>query len=517
AGLAKNSVELGNLVNQPVGELEDAGGFTDRHAGNRRGHEKNRALIERRHELFAQALEGNNRRGQDDRGGKQREPAEAQHEPHERPVDPDEETVDRIAGLRRDLAADEKGHEHGHKRHAEQGSKGHGKRLGEGQRLEEPALLRLEGENRNEADRDDEERKEQRTSDAARGGDDEVETLAAVRFAAVGLAEMIELLVGVFDHDDGGVDHGADGDGDAAERHDVRGQPQPVHGHESQHDGDGEGDDGHEGRAHMPKKNQADKGDDQTFLEQFFPQGRDGIADELAPVVGGNDFHAGGQGRGDLLQLFLHAVDDGERILAVAHDDDAADHLALAIQLGHAAAQVRTEVHRADIFDVNRRAVHRAERNIFNVGEALDVSAPTDVEFGRPDREDLAPNVVVRPADFVHHVGDGDTVGQELVRIEIDLVFLDEAADGRDLGHARHRLEGIAQMPVLNRAELGQVMFAGLVRQGVFVDPAHAGGVRADDGVDAFRQRAADGIEIFDHPRARPVDIGAVLEDDIDE
>ena len=34
----------------------------------------------------------------------------------------------------------------------------------------------------------------------------------------------LELLVDVLDHDDGGVDHGADGDGDAAERHDVRGQ-----------------------------------------------------------------------------------------------------------------------------------------------------------------------------------------------------------------------------------------------------------------------------------------------------
>ena len=32
----------------------------------------------------------------------------------------------------------------------------------------------------------------------------------------------LEVLVGVLDHDDDGVDHRADGDGDAAERHDVR-------------------------------------------------------------------------------------------------------------------------------------------------------------------------------------------------------------------------------------------------------------------------------------------------------
>ncbi len=38
-----------------------------------------------------------------------------------------------------------------------------------------------------------------------------------------------QVLVGVLDHDDGGVHHGADGDGDAAQTHDVGVDPQHVH------------------------------------------------------------------------------------------------------------------------------------------------------------------------------------------------------------------------------------------------------------------------------------------------
>ena len=47
--------------------------------------------------------------------------------------------------------------------------------------------------------------------------------------------------------------------------------------------------------------------------------------------------------------------------------------------------------------------------------------------------------------------------------------------------------------------------------------PADAGGVRAEAGRDALGQTAAQAAEVFEHAAARPVGIGAVLEDDIDE
>ena len=72
-------------------------------------------------------------------------------------------------------------------------------------------------------------------------------------------------------------------------------------------------------------------------------------------------------------------------------------------------------------------------------------------------------------------------------------------------------------MPILNGPQLGQVVFAALVHERVFKHPAHPRGIGADDGVDALRQRPAHGAQILNHPRARPVDVGAVLKNHIDE
>ena len=69
----------------------------------------------------------------------------------------------------------------------------------------------------------------------------------------------------------------------------------------------------------------------------------------MAAVVGRDDAHAFGQRRLDFLQLLFDAIDDGERVLAVAHHDDAADDFAFAVQFGDAAPDVRAEMHRADV------------------------------------------------------------------------------------------------------------------------------------------------------------------------
>ena len=64
-------------------------------------------------------------------------------------------------------------------------------------------------------------------------------------------------------------------------------------------------------------------------------------------------------------------------------------------------------------------------------------------------------------------------------------------------------------------ARVGEVQF--LRHHGVLVDPADAGGVRADRRRHAGRQPRRRAVEEFQHARARPVDVGAVLEDDVDE
>ena len=70
----------------------------------------------------------------------------------------------------------------------------------------------------------------------ARGDDTEAHTLLAWWQRTLPGAVALEVLVGVLDHDDRGVHHRADGDGDAAEAHDVRVQPHPLHRHHRDED-----------------------------------------------------------------------------------------------------------------------------------------------------------------------------------------------------------------------------------------------------------------------------------------
>ena len=110
-----------------------------------------------------------------------------------------------------------------------------------------------------------------------------------------------------------------------------------------------------------------------------------------------------------------------------------------------------------------------------------------------------------------------NVVGQQLVGIDLDLVLLLEAAEGRHFGDAFHALNPVAQVPVLEGAQVRQVVLAGLVHQRVLEAPAHAGGVRSQRRRDARRQRSRQALHVFQHPGARPVNVRAVLEDHIDK
>jgi hypothetical protein len=65
-----------------------------------------------------------------------------------------------------------------------------------------------------------------------------------------------------------------------------------------------------------------------------------------------------------------------------------------------------------------------------------------------------------------------------LAEFEHDLVLPHHAADRRDLGNVRHRLQLVLQEPVLQRAQLAGVHASAAIDQRVLVDPADAGRVQ---------------------------------------
>ena len=410
------------------------------------------------------------------------------------------------------MAADEITHEHRHQRHRQPGGGGHGVGLGEGERREQPALLCLQGEYRQEADGDDEQREEQRRPDfLGRAAHDLPAILVRDRFT-------LEMFVHVLDHDNGRVHHGADGDGDAAERHDVGVDALAVHHDKGDQDADRQHHDGDQRRAQVEQERHAHQRDDDEFLDERAGEVADRALDDPGAVVGGDDLHAFRQALFQAIEFLLHRLDGGERVLAIAHDDDAARHLALAVQLGDAAAHLRPEANLRDLFQADRRAGGGdAERDRAQVLQALHVAAHADHVLGLGHLDHRAARFLVALLDRHAHVRQRQAVGAQLRRVDDDLVLLDHAADRGDFGDARHGTQFVFQEPILQRAQLRQVVFAAAVHQCVLVHPAHAGGVRAERRFGRARQARDHLAQILEHARARPVDVGAIRKNDIDE
>ena len=336
-----------------------------------------------------------------------------------------------------------------------------------------------------------------------------------VAFSPAGVP-VVDLVVGVFDLDDRPVDQHADRDGDAGDAHDVDRHPHVVEGNEGQQHRDGDRDDRHHRGRGMPEEKKDHQRDDDHLDDELVLERPDRPVDEVGAVVGRNELDPFRQRRLQFLHLRLDPVDDVERVLAVAHHDDAAHVVAQPVEVGDAAPDLGAERHVADILQQDGNpAGARLHHHVFEVGRVLYIPASPHHVLGARELDEASAHLVVGHPDRFGDHGERNAVGRQLVRVDRHLVLLLEAADGCDFRHPGNGLEGVAQRPVLVRAELVERMRPGTVDQRVLVDPAHARGVRPQLGLHSLRQPRLDLGHVFQHAGAGPVDVGAVLEDHV--
>ena len=122
----------------------------------------------------------------------------------------------------------------------------------------------------------------------------------------------------------------------------------------------------------------------------------------------------------------------------------------------------------------------------------------------------------VAVAHRIHHLHERNFVGEQAIRIDVDLVLLHEPANRGDFRHTRHTLQPVAQVPVVKGAQLLKIVLASLVHQSVLESPTDARGIRSELRRDAFGELAADLAHVFEHARPAPVDVGAFIEHHVD-
>ena len=111
--------------------------------------------------------------------------------------------------------------------------------------------------------------------------------------------------------------------------------------------------------------------------------------------------------------------------------------------------------------------------------DGLDVAAAADQIFLPGHLQAARAHFVVAVAHRIHDLRQRNLVGQQPIRIDVDLILLHEPADGGHLRHARHARKPIPQIPIVERAHLLKVVLAGLIDERVLEGPADTSCVRS--------------------------------------
>ena len=268
----------------------------------------------------------------------------------------------------------------------------HGEIFRERQRLEQTPFLRLECKDRHEGDGDDQQREEARPAHFLDGLDHDP---VIVALAPLGVP-LLEFLVSLFHHYNGGIHHHADGNRDSAEGHDVRRHPGELHQNEGNDYGDGDGKDRDQSARDVPEEHEDDRANDEEFFREGLLQGVDRAENEFRAVIGRDDLDAGRQGLLDVVQALFHSFDHVQGVLAETHDDDASDDLASAIEFRSAAPQIGAQRHPRHIAHQDGRASPvRAHRDALDVRDGVGVAARTGC-LGRSGIVRPLPAVTVR-------------------------------------------------------------------------------------------------------------------------
>ena len=141
----------------------------------------------------------------------------------------------------------------------------HGKRLREGERLEQLARLARQREHRNERQHDDRHREKHRTTHQPRRFEDCRPHGAAIAHADAAALDLAERILG--DHD-ARVDKHADCDGNACQAHDVRRDAHVVHREERHQHRERKRQRDDQDRPQVHQEHDVREGDERDFFEQ---------------------------------------------------------------------------------------------------------------------------------------------------------------------------------------------------------------------------------------------------------
>ena len=243
-------------------------------------------------------------------------------------VDPKKNTHDGVLVLIMQFSPDKQRGQHRHKRESQRRGSGHRKGLGKGQRMKQLPCLSTQRKDRNEGQHDDDHRKEDRSYHQIGRPENDLGDILRI-----GKPRHFSFLNGMGLTNDGFRDHNsrvnqhADGNGNAAERHDIGGHSRQLH-----HD---EGDQNRERQWHgdnhhtsdVSQENEVGQCDQDHLFNQRNPKCAYRPVDEFASIIERPDRDTRRQSLAYFRDLFFKPPDDIPRALPISHHNNPADNL----------------------------------------------------------------------------------------------------------------------------------------------------------------------------------------------
>ena len=281
------------------------------------------------------------------------------------------------------------------------------------------------------------------------------------------------MAVDVLQHDDGVVDHQADGEHQRQQRQRIDGEAEGVHQREGADQRDGNGDERDQRRPDGAEEEENDQDDENDGLADGVVDVLDRLGDEHRLVVGDADFHPLRQrlpdARQDLLHLLRHVEGIGRRLL-----DDAQRDGGLAVEADHAPLIERAELGMTDIFKPHEIAVGLLDDQVIELIRRAQVGLGENGELALLALDAAGRHLDILAPERGLDVLRRQLVGGEALRIEPNAHGIFAFAEQTHLGNAGKRGElildvalGIVgdlqrRMPVAEKCQMEDRLGVGL-------------------------------------------------------
>ncbi len=172
----------------------------------------------------------------------------------------------------------------------------------------------------------------------------------------------------------------------------------------------------------------------------------------------GHDLHVVGlEPLVELGDLGVHALQHARRIFAAQQQHGALDRVVVVVLAEDAVALLVAQLQLAEVAHEDRRAVVLGDDDVAEVVERLHQADAADDVAELAAVEHAAAGIGAVGVDRVGDVLERQVEAHELLRIELELELRGEAAEVRDVGDARHLLQGRDHRPAagFRRARAG--------------------------------------------------------------